>query len=109
MRPQRRPQHERHARPAGAEVRGERRDAPGEARDHRAVVARQPRDVLLARPDDRERQVLLLARAAAVADVAADQREHHVLALVQRLERADAERRRVVGDEEDGLHRSASS
>ena len=39
---------------------------------------------------------------AAVADVAADQREHGALALVQRPERADAERRRVVGDEQDG-------
>jgi hypothetical protein len=44
-----------------------------------------------------------------VAHVAADQREDDVLALVQRAERADAERRRVVGDEQDGLHRSASS
>jgi GT2 family glycosyltransferase len=37
-----------------------------------------------------------------VADVAADQREHDVLALVQGGERADPERRRVVGDEQDG-------
>src|SRR6185437_2920240 len=34
--------------------------------------------------------------------VAADQGEHHVLALVQRRERADAERGRVVGYEQDG-------
>jgi len=50
-----------------------------------------------------------VAAAAAVAHVAADQREHHVLALVQRGERADPERRRVVSHEQDRLHRSASS
>jgi hypothetical protein len=45
-----------------------------------------------------------------VAEVAADQREGHVLALVQLRERPDPERRRVVRDEEDRLrHRSASS
>jgi len=109
MRPQRRPQHERHARPAGAEIGGERRHSPGEPRDDGAVVAREPRDALLARSQHGERQVLFRSRPAAVADVAADQREDHVLALVQRRERADAERRHVVGDEEDGLHRSASS
>jgi hypothetical protein len=45
-----------------------------------------------------------------VADVPADQCEHHVLALVQGGERADAEWRRMVGHEQDRLHgRSASS
>jgi hypothetical protein len=45
-----------------------------------------------------------------VADVAADQREDDVLALMQRGERADPERRRVVGDEQDGAaHASACS
>ena len=53
---------------------------------------------------------VLQVRERDVYKLAADQREHHVLALVQRGERPDAERRRVVGDEQDRLaHRSASS
>ena len=48
--------------------------------------------------------------AAAMADVAPDQREHDVLALVQGGERADPERRRVVGDEQDrAAHRRSRS
>jgi hypothetical protein len=73
------------------------------------VAAGEPRDLALGRAEDGERQVPFLPRAAAVADVAADQGEDHVLALVQLRERADAERRHVVGDEQDGLQRSASS
>ena len=66
-------------------------------------------DVALTHPQHRERTGVL-SRPAAVADVAADEREGHVLALVQLRERADPERRRVVGDEQDGAaHRSASS
>jgi hypothetical protein len=37
-----------------------------------------------------------------VAHAAADQREDDVFALVEGLERPDAERGRVVGDEENG-------
>jgi hypothetical protein len=59
-----------------------------------------------------EGQVRLGRAAAAVADVAPDEREAHVLALVQRREGGDAVRRGVVGDEEDGpvvAQRAASS
>jgi hypothetical protein len=45
-----------------------------------------------------------------MADVAAHERERHVLTLVELRERADPERRRVVRHEQDGpTHRSASS
>ena len=104
MRPDRRPQHERDAGAAGARVGGGQRDAAGQAGDDGAEAARrgEPQHAALGRSQHRERQ-LAVARAAAVAHVAADQREDDVLALVQRGERADAERRRVVGDEQDGL------
>ena len=75
---------------------------------HVIAAVQKPRDLVLLRAEHREREELGVARAAAVADVAADQRERHVLALVQLRERADPERRRVVGDEQDRLHRSAS-
>src|SRR5690349_22232771 len=92
MAPERGPQDEGDAGLARAGVRGGKRDAAGQPGDHRAVATGggEPRDSALRGPDDREREVVA-ARAAAVADVAADQREHDVLALVERLERADAE------------------
>jgi hypothetical protein len=65
-------------------------------------------DSALPGPQHRERQVAV-AGPAAVADVAAHEREGHVLALVQLPERPDPERWRVVRDEQDRLHRSASS
>ena len=111
VRPDRRPQDERHARPARAGVRGGQREPAREPRHHRPVVARGGEcvDIALTHPQHRERTGVL-ARPAAVADVAADERERHLLALVERGERADAERRRVVGDEQDGAaHPSASS
>jgi hypothetical protein len=110
VRPDRRPEHERDAGAAGAGVGRRQGDAAADPGDHGAEAAGggQPRDAALARPQDGERQ-LAATRAAAVADVTADQREHDLLALVQRAEGADAERRRVVGDEEDRLQCSASS
>ena len=110
--PDRRPQDERDARRARApSVGGGQRDAAREPGDHRAVAARcgEPRDAALARAEHGNGSSPRPA-AAAVAHAAADQREDDVLALVQRGERADAERRRVVGDEQDrASHRSASS
>ena len=61
----------------------------------------EPQHAALRRPDHRERE-LWRVTTATVADAAADQREHDVLALVQGGERADPERRRVVGHEQDG-------
>ena len=109
MAPDRRPEHEGHARPARAEVGGRERDASGEPRDDGAEAARrgESRHGPLRRPERRERR-----DPAAVAQLAADEREDDVLALVQGLERADAEGRGVVGDEQDRprvAHRSASS
>ena len=115
MAPDRRPEHERHAGAAGAHVGGGQRDAAREPRDHRAEApgrgqARTPRSG--GRSTGNGSAPVALDRAA-VAHAAADQREHDVLAPVQRRERADAEGRRVVGDEEDrprvAAHRSASS
>jgi hypothetical protein len=110
VRPQGRPQDEGDAAAAGAAVRGGEGAPAGYPRDHRAVGAGsgQRADLALGDMAVRERQ-LPGGPAAAVADVAADQRELDVLALVQRRERANAVRRRVVGDEEDRLQRSASS
>jgi hypothetical protein len=95
-------------RPAGAEVGRRQRDAARQPGDHRAEPpgGGEPQHRALARPDHRERQVAG-AGAAAVADFAADQREHDVLALVERSERADPEGRGVVRDEQDGpAHRA---
>jgi hypothetical protein len=55
---------------------------------------------VLARAQDREGQ-LPVAGPAAVLDISPDQGELDVFGLVQRAERADPERRRVVGDEQD--------
>jgi hypothetical protein len=110
--PDRRPQHERDAAGPGTHVGRRKCDAAADARDHGAVAAGggDPGDRPLRRPDDGEREAFVLGASAAVAHVAADQGEDHVLAFVQGLERADPERRRVVGDEQDRLaHRSASS
>ncbi len=102
MRPDRRPQHERDTGAARARIGGRQCDAARQSGDDGAEAARgrEPQHAALGRPHDGERQ-LAVARSAAVAHAAADQREHHVLALVQRRERADAERRRVVGHEQD--------
>ena len=113
--PDRGPEHERDAargarprRRPGAR-RGPRapRPPPGSARTRRGAHA------ALRRAQHGERQRRVALDRAAVAHVAADQREHDVLLLVQRRERADAEGRRVVGHEEDrprvAAHRSASS
>src|SRR5215207_9611248 len=114
MTPDRRPEDERHARLARAEVGGRERDAAGEAGDDRAVAAGRGEleDAALARPDRGERVAGGRDRAA-VADAAAEEREDDALGLVQRGERAGAERGRVVGYEQNrarvGAHRSAAS
>ena len=95
--PDRRPQHERCG--ARRKRRGARRGRRSRRRPRRSAGASRA----TARCGGKIARNGSSARgpAAAVAHVAADQREHHVLALVQRLERADPERRRVVGDEQD--------
>ncbi len=133
MRPDRRPEHERHARAARAQPRRGQRHTAREPGDDRAIAPgrREPQHAALARAQHGERRPRgpgslagvrpgaepapggVRRRAAAVADRAADQREDGVLALVQLAEGADAERRRVVGHEQHGprvrAHRSASS
>ena len=114
--PDRRPEHERDAGRARAEIRGGERDAARQPGDHGAEAARrgEPPDRALGWAQDRERGVVDGDRAP-VAQAAADEREHDVLGRVQGGEGADAERGRVVGDEEDrprvrpARHRSAAS
>ena len=110
--PDRRPEDERHPGRAGARVRRGERDAAREAGDDgpEAPGGGQARDAALGRAHDRERQGRVgRGERAPVAHPAADQREDDVLGLVQGPEGADAEVRRVVGDEEDRLHRAAGS
>ena len=104
--PDRRPQHERDAparrrrrRRGARRARRARRPPRGSGRRRRAGRRRAAAGGSRGNGSSRARA------AAAVAHVAADQREDDVLALVQRLERADAERRRVVGDEQDRSQR----
>jgi hypothetical protein len=56
----------------------------------------------------REREIVG-CRPTTVLEAPTEQRELDVLTLVQALEGADAVSRRVAGDEQDGLHRSACS
>jgi aminoglycoside phosphotransferase (APT) family kinase protein len=65
----------------------------------------------LADPAVRERQQRrVVARLdAGVAQASPEQRELDVLALVQQLELSNPRARRVIGDEQDGLQRRASS
>ena len=102
--PDRRPQHERHAGGTGAGVGRREGDAPREAGHDRAEApgGGEPEDGPLRRAEHGERELAAVrAAAAAVAQLPAHEREDHPLALVQPRERADAERRRVVRDEED--------
>ena len=100
VRPDRRPQHERDPGTARAGVRRGQRDPPGEPRDHRPVAPRrgEPRDLVLGRAQDREGERPRRPRRRR-GDVPADEREHDVLARVQRREGPHAERRRVVRHE----------
>jgi hypothetical protein len=101
MAPDRRPEDERDACGAGAEVGGGQRDAAGQPGDDGAEAARggEPADAALARAHDWERRVRG-GDLPAVADAAADEREDDVLGCVQGGEGADPERGGVVGDEE---------
>ena len=73
--------------------------AGGGQAEHRALV----------HPPDGEGERVVARAAAAVAHVAADQREDGVLARVQGGERADAKAGRVVGDDEDRARRAHAS
>jgi hypothetical protein len=73
------------------------------------VLGRHREHLALVHVQRREREVADGGPTAAMTHVAADQREPDVLALVQRGERRDPVRRRVVRDEEQRLQCSASS
>ena len=111
--PQGRPQHEGDTRAPGAAVGAREGDPPGRAAYDGAEVAGGGEGANVALGDAAVGKGEVggagLRGGGRVVRAAAEQREHHPLALVQQLERAHARGRRVVGHEQHRLQRTASS